>query len=140
MANQITGKIIAALPHKSGVSQRTGNPWELAEYVVETHEQYSKKCVFQVSGTERINSMNLQVGDEVTVYIDIDAHEYNGRWFNNISAYRVDRQGQQQAQPQGQSVPQAQAPAQQAPQAALQQQATQPAQPASNGSSDDLPF
>lgn len=149
MSNQITGKVIVALPHKSGVSQRTGNPWELAEYVVETQEQYPRKCVFQVSGTDRIKNMNIQVGEVVTVFIDIDAHEYNGRWFNNISAYRVDRQGQQQAQTQGQQTAQqpAQQPAQQAAaQAAPPQQQQAPAapavgsQPANTGDDDQLPF
>lgn len=133
MSNQITGKIIVALPHKSGVSQRTGNPWEIAEYIVETHEQFPKKCLFQVSGPDRIKEMDLHVGDEVNAFIDIDAHEWQGKYYNSISAYRVDKVGQQTAQ-------------QPAAQAAPPQQQQAPAtpavgsQPANTGGDDQLPF
>ena len=111
------GKIINALPHKSGVSKSTGNPWEIAEYVIEeTEGQYPKKMVFSISGSDRI-----QVGEIVDVHFDVDAREYNGRWFNSISAFRVDRIGQNAAQ--------------------QPQQAAQPA-PQQNGASGsgELPF
>ena len=54
------------------------------EFVIETHEQYPRKCVFTVFGEDRLKEMNIEVGKEMTVSFDIDAHEYNGRWFNDI--------------------------------------------------------
>ena len=42
-------------------------------------------------GEDRLKQFNLQVGEEVTVSVDIDAHEYQGRWFNDIRAWRVQR-------------------------------------------------
>ena len=42
-------------------------------------------------GADRIEQFNIQVGDMMTVSFDIDAHEYNGRWFNSIRAFRVNR-------------------------------------------------
>ena len=45
--------------------------------------------VFSVFGDDRIQRFNIQVGQEVTVSFDIDAHEYNGRWFNSIRAFDV---------------------------------------------------
>lgn len=111
------GKIIKALPHKSGVSQSTGNPWEIAEYVAEqTDAQYPRKMLFQISGPDRIKNINLQEGEVVDIHFDVDAREYNGRYYNTITAFRVDRAGQQQAS------------AQPAPQQSVQQQAPQPAQ------------
>ena len=61
------------------------------DFVIETHEQYPKRCVFSVFGEDRLREFNIQVGEELTVSFDIDAHEYNGRWFNNIRAWRVQR-------------------------------------------------
>ena len=87
----ITGKIIAAVPERSGVSQRSGSEWKAASYVLETQEQYPKKICFDVFGADRIEQFNIQVGDVMTVSFDIDAHEYNGRWFNSIRAFRVNR-------------------------------------------------
>ena len=88
---ELTGKIIAVLPAAQGVSQRTGNPWMSQEYVVEVPGQYPRKCVFRLFGEDRIKQFNIQSGEELTVSFDIDAHEYNGRWFNEIRAYNVSR-------------------------------------------------
>ena len=88
---EIEGKIIAVLPARSGVSQRTGNEWKSQEYVIETHDQYPRKCCFNIFGSDKIDSMNIKAGEELRVSFDIDAHEYNGRWFNNITAWKVER-------------------------------------------------
>lgn len=88
---EITGRIIAVLPERSGTSQKTGNEWRLASYVLETPGDYARKMVFEVFGSDRIQQFNIQQGELLTVSFDIDAHEYNGRWFNGIRAFRVDR-------------------------------------------------
>ena len=99
---EIQGKIISALPERSGTSQRTGNTWKLQEFVVETHDQYPRKMAFEVFGEDRLQRFNIQVGQEVNIAFDIDAHEYNGRWYNSIRAYDVrpvDEQPQVAVQP-----------------------------------------
>ena len=88
---EIEGKIIVVLPEQSGASARTGSAWKSQEFVIETHEQYPRKCCFRVFGADRLATMNIQSGEELRVSVDIDAHEYNGRWFNNISAWKVER-------------------------------------------------
>ena len=85
---ELQGKIIAALEVKSGVSAR--GEWKVQEFVLETIDgQFSRKMVFSVFGEERLQRFNIQVGQDVTVAFDIDAHEYNGRWFNSIRAFDV---------------------------------------------------
>ena len=83
----LQGKVIAALPARSGTSAR--GEWKAQDFVIETQENYPHKMVFSVFGEERLQRFNIQVGQEVTVSFDIDAHEYNGRWFNSIRAYDV---------------------------------------------------
>ena len=87
---EITGKIIAVLPERGGVS-KTGNEWKTQEYVIETHEQYPKKVCFNVFGADKIAQFNIQAGDEMTVSFDINAREYQGRWYNDICAWKVER-------------------------------------------------
>lgn len=128
---ELTGKIIAVLPANSGVSARTGNPWMSQEYVIEVPGQYPKKCVFRIFGEDRIKQFNIQQGEDLTVSFDIDAHEYNGRWFNEIRAYNVNRGVA--AAPMGAPMAAGAAP----------QTATSPFPPTqepAEGSSDDLPF
>lgn len=90
---EIQGKIIAVLPERSGVSQR-GNQWRSISYVLETQEQYPKKLAFDVTN-DKIDQFNIQVGEFLTVQFDINAREYNGRWFNSVNAWNVIRQNQQ---------------------------------------------
>lgn len=88
---ELTGKIIAVLPERGGTSARTGSEWKVATYVLETMEQYPRKMCFEVFGTDRIQQFNIQLGEVLTVSFDIDARDYQGRWFNSIRAFRVDR-------------------------------------------------
>lgn len=137
---EITGKIIAVLPANSGVSARTGNPWMSQEYVLETHDQYPKKVCFRIFGEDRIRQFNIQGGEELTVSFDIDAREYQGRWFNSINAWAVNRAVQ--AQPVGDP---AADPLPFPPQSAQNTSAAAvfpPAQEQHNAgeSTDDLPF
>lgn len=92
---EITGKIIAVMEAKNGISQRTGNPWMTQEYVIEVLGTYPRRCMFNIFGEDRIKQFNIQVGEELTVQFDIDAREYNGKWYNDIRAYNVVRQQQQ---------------------------------------------
>lgn len=87
---EITGRIIAVLPEQGGVS-KTGNEWKKQEYVLETHDQYPKKVCFQIFGADKISQAAIQMGEELTVSFDIDSREYQGRWFTNINAWKVDR-------------------------------------------------
>ena len=75
----LTGKIIAVLPASSGVSQRTGNSWMSQDYVIEVPGQFPRKCVFRVFGEDRIKQFNIQMGEDLTVQFDIDAHEFRSK-------------------------------------------------------------
>lgn len=132
---EIQGKVIAVLPERSGVSAR--GEWKSQTYVIETQEQYPKKMAFDVFGADRIASFSIHSGEVINVSFDIDAHEYQGRYFNQIRAWAVSKVSQQAA---------AQAPADVAQPSAPYTPPAQPQQPQSGApssdaqSSDDLPF
>ena len=129
---EIQGKIIAVLPTRSGTSAR-GTQWSSQTAVIETQEQYPKKLAFDVIN-DKIDQLNIQLGEILTVQFDINAREYNGRWFNSVNAWNVIRQTQQAT---------AQAPAGVAQPSAPYTQHAQPQQPQSTAPSsdpDNLPF
>ena len=145
---EITGKIIAVLPTRSGTSAR-GTQWSSQTAVIETHEQYPKKVAFDVLN-EKIADFYLQVGEEVTVSLAINARESNGKWFNSVNAWKVVRE-QVPAQGGYNTNPQAGAQAAQAAQPSAAIGAANPMNPqnpfppaqqpgAPAGKSDDLPF
>lgn len=131
---QITGKAIAALPVKSGVSKKTGEQWQSREYVIETQEQYPKKMCFEVFGTEKLKEFNIRNNDLIKVNFDITAREYNGKWYNYIRAWKVEHVNQDgSAVGSTTAAPVPQAPAQQTPATPVAAQTTQEID-------DDLPF
>lgn len=139
---ELEGKIIFALEPKTGTSSR--GEWKVQEFVLETLDgQFSRKMVFSVFGEERLQRFNIQVGQDVKVSFDIDAREYNGRWFNSIRAFDV-RPVTQAATPEGPNTPPPfdQSAYNLAAGAAPQQAPVQPAQPplSADESTDDLPF
>lgn len=87
------GRIIAILPPRGGVSKTTGNEWKVQEYVIEDHGQYPRKMCFEVFGADKIQQFNIQMGEELTVSFDIDARQWQDRWFNSIRAWKVERTG-----------------------------------------------
>lgn len=131
---ELIGKAIAALPVKSGVSQRTGEQWQSREYVIETQEQYPKKICFEVFGTDKLKEFNIRNNDLIKVHFDITAREYNGKWYNSVRAWKVEHVNTDDSVV-GATATQVAAPAQQA-----QAVPTQSAAPSSRESFDDLPF
>ena len=95
----VTGTIVQMLQGQSGVSQKTGNQWARQPYIIEhEHGQYPRRMVFDVSNA-KIQELNLQVGETVTLHLNIDCREYpqgSGKFFNSIEAWKADRMGQQQ--------------------------------------------
>lgn len=74
---EFTGKIIAILQPRGGVSKTSGNEWKAQEYVIENHDQYPKKMCFDIFGADKIEQFNIQMGEELTVS-SISMH-VNGR-------------------------------------------------------------
>ena len=77
----------------------------MQEYVIETHDQYPRRMCFDVFGEDKITQFNIQVGEELTVHFDVDAREWQGRWFNSIRAWKVERVSAQQPSPIDAGVP-----------------------------------
>lgn len=132
---EIQGTIIAVMPTRNGTG-KTGKAWQSASYVLQTQEMYPKKIVFDVMN-ENISQFYIREGEHIKVSFDINAREYNGKWYNSIKAWAVQRvdNGQVQQQPQTAFV---NTPQQQyQPQPQPQQQGA-PTPPAS--ADPDLPF
>ncbi|RIW18126.1 DUF3127 domain-containing protein [Algoriphagus lacus] len=85
----LSGKIITQLPEVGG-SSKSGNAWRKQEYILETGGQYPKKVCLSVWG-DKIEQFGLKVGEQVTLGIDVESREYNGRWYTEVKVYKVDR-------------------------------------------------
>lgn len=84
----IKGKTKAVLPIENGTS-KSGNAWQKGGFVITTEGQYPKDVAFTLFNDKV--SLCPKVGEEVDVHFDLSSREYNGRWYSEITAYRVDR-------------------------------------------------
>lgn len=83
---EITGKIINILPEETG--QGKNGPWKKQNFILETKEQYPKKVCIAVWG-DKVDLKSFGINENVTVGINIESREFNGKWFTDIKAWRV---------------------------------------------------
>lgn len=136
---EIVGKVIQVLPLQQGTSSRTGNPWTIKTFILETQENYPRKVAIEIFGDQRIADNPAEVDQVVTVSFDLESREFNGRWYTSVRAWKV---------LQGVQTTQAAAPVQPVSPAAPAAPTEAPAEPVTNtfdavaaqGDDTDLPF
>lgn len=85
---ELAGKVISILPLQSGKSQK--GEWKKQEFILETEGQYPKKVCITLWG-DKIDQFDLKEGEEVNAGIDIESREYNGRWYTDVKAWKIDK-------------------------------------------------
>ena len=136
---EIVGKVLQVLPLQQGTSTRTGNPWTIKTFILETQENYPRKVAIEIFGDQRIADNPAEVDQVVTVSFDLESREFNGRWYTSVRAWKV---------LQGVQTTQAAAPVQPVSPAAPAAPTEAPAEPVTNtfdavaaqGDDTDLPF
>ena len=85
---EIVGKIIQILPKREGISAQ-GKPWVIQPFKLETLDQYPRMIYIEIFGEERIKSCPLDIDHVVTVGVDIESREFNGRYYTSVRAWKV---------------------------------------------------
>ena len=83
----IKGRVLQLLPLQTGEGKN--GTWKKQDFVIETDGQYPKKVCISAWG-DKINEGVLKVGNEVNVSFDIESREYNGRWYTDVKAWKID--------------------------------------------------
>jgi hypothetical protein len=90
MGLQIKGIIKQILKPESGTS-RAGNVWKKQEFVIETKDQFPKAICFTLFNDKVALIDRFINGDEVDVLFNIESREFNGKWFHNINAWKIEK-------------------------------------------------
>ena len=135
---EVTGKIIAKLPQRSGTS-KTGNEWHVQENVLETQESYPKKVHFDFFGAKADEFAWIEIGQTIKLSFDIESREYNGKWYTSVRGWKAELADQ--ATPEAPAAPAAPFAAPIAPVAAAATTLASEAATNFGGAQvDDLPF
>ena len=92
MALDIKCKLIGKLQVQNGNSAR--GPWSKQDFIVETIESYPRKICMNVWGEDKVSELAAyNVGEVLNISINIESREFNGRWYTDVRAWRIQREG-----------------------------------------------
>tara|TARA_Y100001963_G_C6766725_1_gene442701 strand:+ start:57 stop:392 length:336 start_codon:yes stop_codon:yes gene_type:complete len=83
---EINGKLVEKLQVEAGTS-KAGKAWESQTCLVETDAKFNNIVAIKCMG-DKVKQMNkLNVGDMVTISVNIYSREYNGKYYNQIDGW-----------------------------------------------------
>jgi hypothetical protein len=93
---ELTGKLIELLPEVKGTSSK--GEWVKRDAIIETLETYPKRvCISFWNDLIKVVTP-LSTNTELTAHINIESREYNGRWYTEVKAWKVDVKGAKPAE------------------------------------------
>ena len=97
MALEIEGRIARKLNVQTGTSAR--GAWSKQEFVLEYQEgNFPAQICMNVWGDDKVRDLEkYQVGDKVKVSFNLSSREFNGRWYTDVRAGRIEPVGSQPA-------------------------------------------
>ena len=95
MALELDGRIARKLPVQQGTSAR--GAWAKQEFIFEYQEgNFPSQICRNVWGEDKVRDLDkYQVGDKVKIAFNLSSREYNGRWYTDVRAWRIEPAGQQ---------------------------------------------
>lgn len=83
---EFEGKVIQILPKTSGTSAR--GEWQRQDVLFEMVQEFSRKlCVTFFNKPDDVE--RLKVGESYMVSVNVESREYNGRWYTDVRAWRI---------------------------------------------------
>jgi len=93
---ELKGKVIEILEVMTGAG--SNGEWKKGGFVVETNDQYPKKVAIDL-WKDKLDAFKHEVGEEITVSINIESREHNGRWFTNVQGWKFSERSEGSPEP-----------------------------------------
>ena len=87
---QLTAKLHSLLPLQTGTGKN--GTWKKQDIIVETEGTYPKKICISIWG-DKIDESKLVVGNNLKIDFDVESREYNGRWYTDCKAWKIELEG-----------------------------------------------
>jgi len=92
---KIKGKLLQINEVVTGTSA-AGKQWQKQEFIIETFEQFAKKICFSLFGNKTDLINGIKIDDSITVHFNLESREYNGKYFHNINAWKIETEQAEQ--------------------------------------------
>ena len=86
---QLRGLLQESLKQRRGTT-KSGKDWSKKSFVVTTEDKYPKEVCFTLFGEKVELLKKSPVGGNVTVHFNLSSREYNGKYYHNIDAWKID--------------------------------------------------
>lgn len=91
MAIDIKCRLAGKLQVQNGNSAR--GAWCKQDFIVETIETYPRKICMNVWGEDKVAELSgYNIGENLTISVNIESREFNGRWYTDVRAWRIQRE------------------------------------------------
>jgi hypothetical protein len=92
MALEISGRLNQYLPEVSGTG-KSGTTWTKRDFIIETVDNFPKKICIAAWGDKTAELNGISIGEMIKVSFDVQSREYNGKWYTDLRAWKIERQG-----------------------------------------------
>jgi len=65
--------------------------WQKQEFIIEYDDQFPKKLCLQIWGDKTSMLKSLKEGDKVNVSFNPESREFNGKWYTDLRAWKIDK-------------------------------------------------
>lgn len=88
---EITGTVKQVLPLESGAG-KTGKTWQKQGFVITFKDNNYEKNLSLSAKTDNVikKVQALRSGQDVTVSFNVESREWNGKWFTDATAWKID--------------------------------------------------
>ena len=86
---EITGTLVALLETNTGVG--ANGPWKKKTFVLESKEKFPKKVAITAWNEQADLADKLSAGTELKISFNLESREFNGKWYTDVKAWRIDR-------------------------------------------------
>ncbi len=92
MALELSGKLVQILPEQTGTGKN--GQWTKQDFIIETQEQYPRKVCISAWGDKTAVLKSLKPGSIISVSFNAESREFNGRWYTDLRAWKIEQQAQ----------------------------------------------
>ena len=94
---EIIGKFVQKLQTITGEGRN--GPWTKGSFVIETMEQFPKKVCFMAWNDKATLIDSIKENEKIKVFFDVESREFNGKWYTDVRAWKIERAGGETAAP-----------------------------------------
>lgn len=96
---EIAGTLINLLPIQTGQSKN--GTWQRQDIILQVGIEAKSICI---SLWNRLVDEKLMLGDIIKVSVNVESREYNGKWYTDVKAWKIERKGSSEMPPEPQKV------------------------------------